>query len=147
MPFWLHNFPRQFVAALVSVVIVAVAIGAGLPASHAKGASTSCPSYAYSNIQQYVAKVHGHVVGLVQVNAIANQPGLDSLNNKTDAATGTPCCSGYCSPAYSLPDRGIEALAPSDGDDWPIVVQLVISAEPGSFKKPPRIAPDTFARA
>lgn len=147
MPFRLTRLVRQLATAFVAVAFVVVAFGSVLSVAHATGSGSFGPTFTNANAQDDTDLVQDYASAPTHCDAVVDQAGLDSPNNKADGVAKSPCCNGYCSPTYSLPGHSMEALALNGNDDFPIRVQVLTSVEHTSLKRPPRIAPGMFARA
>ncbi len=137
---------RKLTAVLAAIAFVFAAFGPGLSAAHAASSASLCASFIDAKAQGDAPQVHAFVMG--HKAAGLDQVGLDGPYQKTDGNVKSPCCSSFCSPTvFSLSDNNLDTSFTVNSDDWPMSIELLMSAETDSLKRPPRAASGKYARA
>ena len=141
-----NRLVRQLTALLAAIAFVFAAFGPGLSAAHATGSASLCASFIDANAQSDASPDHAFALG--HKSAVVDQAGLDSPYQKTDGNAKSPCCGSFCSPTvFSLSDNNLDTSFAVNSDDWPMTIELLMSAETDSLKRPPRAASREFVRA
>ena len=141
-----NQLVRQLAALLAAIAFVFAAFGPGLSAAHVTGSTSLCTSFIDANAQSDAPPDHAFVLG--HKASVVDQAGLDGPYQKTDGKAKSPCCSSFCSPTvFSLSDSNLDTSFTVNSDDWPMTIELLMSAETDSLKRPPRAASGNYARA
>ena len=141
-----NRFVRRHTALLAAIAFVFAAVAPGLSAAHAAGSASLCAAFIDASVQSDSPQDHAFVLG--HKAAVMDQSGLDSPYQKTDGNAKSPCCSSFCSPTvFSLSDNNLDTSITVRSGDWPLTIEILISAKTDSLKRPPRAVAQEFARA
>ncbi len=141
-----NRFVRRLTALLAAIAFVFAAVAPGLSAAHAAGSASLCAAFIDASAQSDAPQDHAFVLG--HKAAVVDQSGLDSPYQKTDGSAKSPCCSSFCSPTvFSLSENDLDTSVTVQSDDWPMAIQILVSADTDNLKRPPRAVSGKFARA